>query len=62
MNVATWYNTSVVGVNIDETQIAHAKRLAYDAHMEKTLQFVQQEQCIAQYSDSWGQLSICRPL
>ena len=46
MNVATWYNTSVVGVNIDETQIAHAKRLAYDAHMEKTLQFVQQEQCI----------------
>lgn len=43
MNVATWYNTSVVGVNIDETQIAHAKRLAYDAHMEKTLQFVQQD-------------------
>ena len=42
MNVASWYNTSVVGVNIDETQVAHAKRLAFDAHMENRLQFIQQ--------------------
>ena len=41
-NVASWYNTSVVGVNIDETQIAHAKRLAFDARMENRLDFHQQ--------------------
>ena len=42
LNVATWTNTSVVGVNSDETQNEHARRLAFYAGMDKRLQFRQQ--------------------
>ena len=46
LNAATWANASVVGVNIDKTQIAHARRLALDSGMEERLEFHVQEQCI----------------
>ena len=54
LNVATWYNTSVVGINIDETQVAHAKRLAFDAHMENRLEFIQQGGIFLLQGDSDG--------
>ena len=43
LKIATWTNTSVVGVNIDETQIKSARRRAFDAGMENRLEFHHQE-------------------
>jgi sterol 24-C-methyltransferase len=42
-NVASWSNASVVGVNIDESQVAIARSLARKAGMEAQLQFVEQD-------------------
>ena len=47
LNVATWTNSSVVGVNSDETQNEHARRLAFYAGMDKRLEYHQQDQCIS---------------
>merc|ERR1719188_2282085 len=43
LKIATWTNTSVVGVNIDETQIKSARRRAFDAGMENRLEFHHQD-------------------
>jgi len=43
MNLATWSNASVVGVNIDESQVTFARSLAKEAAMESQLQFVEQD-------------------
>ena len=44
LNAAEWANASVVGVNIDETQIAHSRRLALHSGMADRVQFYEQEQ------------------
>ena len=47
LNVATWTNASVVGVNSDKTQIEHAERLAFYAGMYDRLKYHHQGLCIA---------------